>query len=471
MNEPNAGGVDAIVAKMRSEKMSDLCIKTFLHYYERLLQGETGQISGREILPLTEVPDLEQLPDLNAEGKKALSRTVVLKLNGGLGTSMGLEKAKSLLPAKQGLSFLEILVRQVLFLRGHEAAAIPLLFMNSFNTDADTLQVLNRFPELAAGQKGLPLTFLQNRVPKIDQQSLKPAAWPQDPALEWCPPGHGDLYTALVQTGLLADMLARDCEYLFVSNADNLGATLDLNLLGYFAQSGAAFMMEAADRTEADKKGGHAARSRDGRLLLREIAQCPPEELEDFQDTRKYAYFNTNSLWIRLSALSRMMEALGNILDLPLIKNAKTVDPKDERSPKVYQLETAMGAAISLFDTAQVVRVPRTRFAPVKTTDDLLALWSDLFLLTESGAVVPNPARRLGTINVKLDPRYYKKIDDFRKRFPAGAPSLLECARVAVSGDFRFGSNVVLKGDVSLTNPGEGQKEIADGAVLAAESA
>jgi len=457
--------VAAIEVKMQAAGLSGLCIRNFLNYYGRLMKGESGLVSGREIEAVSDAPDFECLPDLSKPGRAARPRTVVLKLNGGLGTSMGLDKAKSLLPAKDGLSFLEIIVKQILFLRRQESAALPLLFMNSFSTDDDTREVLSRFPELQEGQKGLALTFLQNRVPKIDQETLLPASWPADPALEWCPPGHGDLYTALVQTGLLDGMLSQGCEYLFVSNADNLGAPLDLNLLGYFAESGAAFMMDTADRTEADKKGGHVA-LRQGRLLLREIAQCPPGEVDDFQDIRKFKYFNTNSLWIRLSKLKETIAERDGILDLPLIKNAKTVDPKVESSPKVFQLETAMGAAISLFDSAQIIRVPRTRFAPVKTTEDLLGLWSDIYVLSESGAVIPNVRRRLGTISIKLDPRYYKKIDDFRSRFPAGPPSLLECARLQVRGDHRFGKGVMLKGDVTLENERAEQAFVEDGRLL-----
>ncbi|CAE7742840.1 UGP1, partial [Symbiodinium pilosum] len=170
---------------------------------------------------------------------------------------------------------------------------------------------------------------------------------------------------------------------MFVSNSDNLGATMDLRLLTYFADSGAPFLMEVAARTDADKKGGHLAVMKSGGgLTLRESAQCPKEDEGAFQDVSKYTYFNTNNLWVHLGKLHELFEKNGGALPLPVMKNDKTVDPRDKKSTKVIQLETAMGAAISCFEGAQAIKIPRTRFAPVKKTDDLFALRSDAYTLT-----------------------------------------------------------------------------------------
>ena len=461
-----SNGLALIEQKMRAAGLSDLCIKIFKHYYKKLAEGESGMIPEDSIEPLVEAPDLEKLGDRRKQGVRAMPRAVIIKLNGGLGTSMGLSEAKSLLPAKNGMSFLEIIARQALFLRKKHEVSLPLIFMNSFNTEQDTLEELGKLPELAGGQPDIGLSFVQNRVPKILQENLLPAEWPAAPVLEWCPPGHGDIYTALVQSGLLDRLIASGLEYAFISNADNLGAFFDLNLLGYFAESRAPFLMEVADRTEADKKGGHVARAMDGRLLLRESAQCPPEQISEFQNVDKHRYFNTNSIWIRLSALQSLIDSQQGILDLPLIRNSKTIDPADEGSPRVYHLESAMGAAISVFEDAEVIRVPRSRFIPIKTTNDLIALWSDIFLMNESFQLVKNTARRHGTIVVRLDPLYYKNIQDFNDRFPKGAPSLVDCTRLMVDGDFRFGENVILRGEVALENESSGQKLIPDGVVV-----
>ena len=450
-------------ARMRAAGLQPLNITAFRHYYGELLRGNTGLIPEASLEPVADLPDAEALDGYAASGRAAMRRVVVLKLNGGLGTSMGLDRAKSLLPVKDGHSFLDIIARQVLSARARYGCAMPLLLMNSFNTRDDSLAALARFPEL---QGPLPLDFMQNVIPKVLQENLAPAEWPADPDLEWCPPGHGDLYTALVTSGVFDALVANGFEYLFVSNADNLGAVIDEQILGYVAENEIPFLMEVADRTEADKKGGHLARLQSGQLTLRESAQAPDEEQDIFQDIERHRYFNTNNIWLRVSALRDLFAHTGEIVPLPMIRNAKTLDPKDSASPGVYQLETAMGAAIAVIPGAQAVRVPRKRFAPVKLTSDLLALWSDLYVLTPAWNVELNPARELGPITIQLDPRYFKLIDDLEARVPDGAPSLLHCERLAVRGDVRFERDIRITGDVVIDNPGPGQLVIAAGSHL-----
>ena len=206
---------------------------------------------------------------------------------------------------------------------------------------------------------------------------------PADREKEWCPPGHGDIYTALVTSNMLELLLSEGYEYAFVSNSDNLGAELDLQILGYFAANRVPFLMEVADRTPADRKGGHLAQRPDGQLILRESAQCPPDEEAEFQDIKRYRYFNTNNLWINLRSLEHRLEEHQGVMPLPLIRNEKPVDPPNPETPRVYQLETAMGAAIAVFEGAQAMRVPRSRFAPVKKNSDLLVIMSDAYRLGE----------------------------------------------------------------------------------------
>lgn len=224
--------------------------------------------------------------------------------------------------------------------------------------------------------------------------------------------------------------------------------------------------MEVADRTEADSKGGHLARLKNGRLTLREIAQCPEDEVEEFQDIHVYRYFNTNTIWVNLLALKALLEAHHNVIHLPMIRNPKTVDPKDDSTPRVYQLETAMGSAISIFEEATAIRVPRTRFTPVKKCQDLLALWSDYYVFTEDYYVTKNPRRSLGTLVIKLDNKYYKKIDQIKTRFPHGAPSLIDCVSLEVYGDVVFGNLVVVRDKVLIANRTDNQVTIRDGSVI-----
>lgn len=446
--------------KMRVAKLPELMVHSFLYYYKQLLAGETGFISSQAAGPVDSIPSAEMLQAYRSAGEAVLDKTVILKLNGGLGTSMGMHGPKSLLQVKNGLTFLDVIVRQTLHLRQTFGARLPLLFMNSFHTQAATQAALNRYRDLT---QDVPFGFLQHKEPKIDKETLMPASWPISPEKEWCPPGHGDLYPAIVSSGVLEKLSAAGYEYIFVSNSDNLGATLDLGILGYVAQESTPFLMEVTDRTLADRKGGHLARRQDGQLILREIAQCPPDELELFQDIERYRYFNTNSLWIHLPTLKRVVEKRNGILGLPLIRNEKPVDPTDNASPRVYQLETAMGSAIAVFEGAQAMRVSRERFVPVKKNNDLLLLRSDVYELNDQYELVqtvePLPL-------VDLDMRYYQLLDELEARFPHGAPSLKQCSHLEVVGDVHFGKNVVVKGDAKVINDDQEALYIGDQAVV-----
>ena len=406
--------MSAAVDKMRAEGLPETAIETFAHYEQQLRAGDQGLIRESEIEPLTDLPDASELPE--AEGP-ALDEVVVLKLNGGLGTSMGMTRPKSLIEVKHGHSFLDVIVRQVLHLRERHGARVPLLLMNSFATRDDTLAALERYPELPVDD--LPLDFLQGKVPKLRADNLEPIEWPADPALEWAPPGHGDVYTSLAASGMLEELLGRGYRYLFLSNSDNLGAELDPRILSWFVSERLPFLSESTDRTESDRKGGHLARRRaDGGLLLRETAQTAEEDLAAFEDIQRHRFFNCNNIWVDLRVLKQALEERNGVLGLPMIVNRKTVDPTDPSSPEVLQLETAMGAAIGVFEGAAALRVPRTRFAPVKTTNQLLVVRSDAYQLGEDWTV--RPAADPIPV-VVLDAEYYKLLRDFEERFPLGS--------------------------------------------------
>jgi UTP--glucose-1-phosphate uridylyltransferase len=448
--------VSAATDKMRAEGLPEVAIGTFEHYERLLRAGDTGVLPEAELEPLTEVPRADDLPEPDPD---SLARAVVLKLNGGLGTSMGMTKAKSLLEVKDGHSFLDVIVRQVLHLRERHGAPIPLLLMNSFATRDDTLAALERYPDLKID--GLPLDFVQGKVPKLLAESFEPVTWEADPSLEWAPPGHGDVFTSLATSGMLDTLLERGYEYLFLSNSDNLGAALEPRILAWFAREELPFLSEVVDRTEADRKGGHLARRRGGGgLVLRETAQVPEEDREAFEDTERHRFFNANNIWVNLRALRSTLDERDGVLGLPMIVNRKTVDPADPSSPEVVQLETAMGAAIGVFEGAAAVHVPRARFAPVKTTSHLLVVRSDAYELAEDWTVRLAAGRDAAPI-VELSDEF-KLLRDFESRFPAGPPSLVEAERLEVDGDVRFGRDVVVRGRVRVAGPAE----IPDGAVL-----
>ena len=456
----------AALEKMRAEGVADIAVDTFAHYLQRLRAGDSGVLAESEIEPVAELPDADELPDDEDGARAALDRTVVIKLNGGLGTSMGMTAPKSLLEVKNGLTFLDITVRQILDLRARTGATLPLVLMNSFATRDASLEALKPYDDLRVA--GVPADFLQSKVPKLDAESLEPASWPGNPALEWAPPGHGDLYPSLQGSGMLGALLDAGYEYAFVANVDNLGAVMEPRILAWFARERIPFLMEVADRTAADRKGGHLAQRADGvGLVLREVAQTPAEDLDAFQDTGRHRFFNTNTLWIDLRALADVLDERDGVLGLPMIVNRKTVDPADPGSPAVLQLETAMGAAIDVFDGARAIRVPRTRFAPVKTTNDLLALRSDAYVLHDDGRIALAPERDGdGAPLVELDPEHFKLVGDFDARFAAGAPSLVGCEQLTVKGDVSFGAGVVVRGTVTVDAGDDGPLRIEDGAVL-----
>ena len=457
----------AAVAKLEASGAGEAAVATFAEQVARVVAGERGMLAEADLEPVASLPDADDLPPVDPERAAELLRgAVVLKLNGGLGTSMGLAGPKSLLEVRPGTTFLDLLAAQVLHLREQTGARLPLVLMDSERTRPGSLERLAAAGIDDDGQD-VPRDFLQGKVPKLRADDLEPADWPDDPALEWAPPGHGDLYPSLVGSGMLAALREAGYRHVFVSNVDNLGATLDPALLAWFADSGAPFAMEVADRTPADRKGGHLARRRDGSgLVLRELAQTPDEDSGHFQDVERHRYFNTNNLWLDLDALDAALREADGALALPLILNRKTVDPRDKGSTAVLQLETAMGAAIDVWEGAEAIRVPRRRMAPVKTTDDLLALRSDAYVRTEDSRLELAPERGGRPPEVRLDGDHYKVVDDFEARFAAGAPSLVGCDGLEVVGDVAFGADVVVRGRVRVGQEGEGQRRIADGTVL-----
>jgi len=455
-NPDAAKHVPSIIDKMERENLPAVVIDSFIYYYNKVISGETGIIRDNEIecLRANEIDDINDLLEYYDAGKKVIKNSIRIVLNGGLGTSMGLRKAKSLIEVRNGKSFLEIIVKQA------ERSNVRLALMNSFKTHEDTAEALRKM-KLPV----LPVLFLQHKYPKILREGFGPAVWPENSELEWNPPGHGEIFTALHTSGILDMLLAEGITYAFISNADNLGATLDESILGYFAEIGFPFLMEVAERTPSDLKGGHLARHKNGRLILREAAQCPVNELDAFKDTSCYRFFNTNNIWINLCYLKDLIEKEGTV-HLPLILNPKTLDPRDDNSPRIYHIETAMGAAISLFDGATVVRVPRSRFFPVKKCNDLLALRSDCYIVTEKENLIINPERKYKTLRINLDPDYFGKIDQLNARFKEGAVSLIECESLTVIGDVYFEKNVKITGNVVITNRGRSRAVIKKGSVI-----
>ena len=449
--------LQSFIIKMEKEGLPQALIDTFAYYYKKVVAGETGLVFDKDIKPLNadEIESADNVGQYADAGKKVLKNAVMIILNGGLGTTMGLTKPKSIIRVKNGKSFLEIILKQA------QANNVILSLMNSFSTHQDTLSALSRI-----NPRSVPAMFIQHKFPKILSKGLGPADWSKDRDLEWNPPGHGDVYTALYTSKTLQHLLDKGIIYAFIANSDNLGATMDTSLLGYFAENRFPFMMEVAERTPSDLKGGHIARYKTGNLILREAAQCPKDELDAFRDISKYRYFNTNNIWINLHFLLDLINKFGTIR-LPMILNPKTLDPVDASTPEVYQVETAMGSAILLFEGARAIRVPRSRFFPVKNCNDLLAVRSDCYILSKEQALILNPERKLDEIKISLDPEYYGNRDLLNERFLIdGVPSLVDCESLTIKGDVCFEKDVIIKGKVMIMNTGKSQAVIQKGTVI-----
>ncbi|MCL2064267.1 MAG: UTP--glucose-1-phosphate uridylyltransferase [Candidatus Cloacimonetes bacterium] len=440
--------LEQFTKKMNVSGINHETIQVFSHYYNQFINGEKGKLGKNNII----LPNPEQVIDYEGLQQDVklypkdmditsnLRKLAIIKLNGGLGTSMGLSKAKSLLPVKDDDTFLDIIVKQTLKMREKFQIELPLIFMNSFNTSEDTIDFLKKYPEMKIS--GLPLEFIQNMFPKVRKDNFQPLESSIE-TMNWNPPGHGDIYNALSSSGLLQNLINKGFEYIFVSNSDNLGAVVDPKILTMMIEKKIDFAMEVCNRTEMDKKGGHLASTLDGKLVLREVAQCPDEEIEEFQNVEIYKYFNTNNLWINLQALQKKMIENDGVLPLPLILNEKKVD-----NTSIYQFETAMGAAISVFNNSKAFCVPRNRFLPVKKNQDLLLLWSDSYMLNKDYCLVKKEGAK-NTI-LELDNDFYGNIEQLKTACEEGIPSLYDCDTLKIKGFVKFHKDQVFKGEVEL---------------------
>jgi len=425
------------------ETETNAAIDAFKHKFAALFSGVSTMMPECSLAPVSPLPDFEKL---NITAKpELLSRTVVLKLNGGLGA---LERSISLVPVAGPHTVLDLIAKQVEWMKiEHKQPNLQFLLMNASSTSEDTKALLGKYPILGTGSD---LEFAQNKAPKVSSSDFLPMDWPANRDHEWCPSGLGDLFSSMLGSGTLDKLLGKGMKYMFVSSADNLGAAVDLKLLTYFVDSGAPFMMEVAARTDGDKKRGHLAMiKKTGGMTLREAAQCSKEDESAFQDISKYSYFNTNNLWIDLGKLKALFEKHEGILLAPVMVSEKTVDPRDKDSLKVTHLETTPGGAISCFEGAIAVLTSRRRFVPVENCDDLFALRSDAYVLARDSRIELAPERNGVAPLVKLDERY-KLVDEMDALIPNGAPSLKECKSLRIEGPMEFAAGVVIKGDVTI---------------------
>ncbi|CAK9143451.1 unnamed protein product [Ilex paraguariensis] len=430
----------------------------FINLVARYLSGEAQHVEWSKIQTPTDkvvVPydNLAPLPHDPEETKKLLNKLVVLKLNGGLGTTMGCTGPKSVIEVRNGLTFLDLIVIQIEALNATFGCNVPLLLMNSFNTHDDTQKIVEKY-----AKSNIEIhTFNQSQYPRLVVEDFMPLPCKGNAGKDgWYPPGHGDVFPSLMNSGKLDALLSQGKEYVFIANSDNLGAVVDLKILNHLIQNKNEYCMEVTPKTLADVKGGTLI-SYEGKVQLLEIAQVPDEHVNEFKSIEKFKIFNTNNLWVNLKAIKKLVQA--DALKMEIIPNPKEVD-----GIKVLQLETAAGAAIKFFDNAIGINVPRSRFLPVKATSDLLLVESDLYTLSD-GFVSRNEARaNPANPSIELGPEF-KKVGNFLSRFKS-IPSIIELDSLKVTGDVWFGSDIILKGKVTIAAKPGVKLEIPDGTVL-----
>ncbi|KAH7731372.1 UDP-glucose pyrophosphorylase 2-like isoform 2 [Aphelenchoides avenae] len=431
----------------------------FKNLFARFLRAKS-HIDWEKIEPLPEGA-IAPYAELDRPEKEALgallNKLVVVKLNGGLGTSMGCKGPKSVISVRNDLTFLDLTMQQIQHLNRTFNVSVPLVLMNSFNTDEDTLKLLKKYSNVRVEVH----SFCQSRYPRINKETLMPVARSlENGDLDaWYPPGHGNFYESFYNSGLLDKFIKDGKQYLFLSNIDNLGATVDPGILDYIANNPKQpeLVMEVTDKTRADVKGGTLIQYEKGMMLL-EIAQVPKDYVEEFKSVSKFRIFNTNSLWAKLDAVKRVVEK--NELGMEVIVNPKHLD----RGVDVIQLETAAGAAIKNFKGACGINVPRSRFLPVKKSQDLLLLMSNLYDI-ENGALTLSSLRSFPTTPLVKLGSSFDKVNDFLKRFQ-GIPDLLELDHLTVSGDVWFGKDVTLKGTVIIIANHGDRIDIPPGTIL-----
>jgi len=361
------------------------------------------------------------------------SRLVIGKLNGGLGTSMGCAGPKSLIKVRGEKTFLDLIVEQIRELNAMWGSNIPLLLMNSFYTDKEIRDFVDSCD--------LPIiSFRQNMFPRLKAESLLPLNPEEWADQAWYPPGHGDFYSCIEQQGILRRLIEDGKDILFISNADNLGAVADSKILNHMIVKEIPFLIEVTPKTPADVKGG-TLYEQNGKLKLLEIAQVPDEHIDEFCSQEKFSVFNTNNIWINLKALEERLKE--GPLNLNVIVNPKSIQGKP-----VVQLETAIGSALDCFEGAVGLCVSRDRFMPVKKTEDLLLVQSNLFNLV-NGRLVRNEERKsLHLPEIKFG-KPFDRVEEFQKCFPV-IPDLLELEQLEMAGKVNFEGRAFLKGKVKL---------------------
>ena len=299
-----------------------------------------------------------------------LKQTVVCRLNGGLGTTLGSSLPKFSIPVKNKKTFLDLVAEQLQSLQKRYKTEIPFLLMNSFYTHQATSETIKKYKDLKI------YSFQQNCYPRLAPNNLKnkpflPLDSKEFGTQAYYPPGHGDFYTNFQKSGLLEMFIQQGKKYLLVSNIDNLGGTLDVKILNFIQQQSCPFLIEAVLKNQQDTKGGCLLFNKSSKRIKLleniELEMMPAPTLQSLKE--HLTLFNTNNLWINLLALQKNLKKKSWQLDL--VKNWKKITSPKGQTKDVLQLENTIASAVSNFKEAKIIQVHRSRFIPVKNKKDL----------------------------------------------------------------------------------------------------
>ena len=318
-------------------------------YYELYKNYKTDFFIS-EVEPILDFTNYNTLDNIDNDliNKDVLNKLAIVKLNGGLGTTMKCNKAKACLEVIDNKTFLDIFISQVIFVNKKFSSNIPIVLMNSEYTETDTQVILDKYKDqidiYCFNQQFIYRYYeedLDNDVIKLHETRY--------------PPGTGNFYESLYNSKVYELLKERGIEYLFISNIDNLYAKFDNKIYNYVYENKIPFLMEVCKRTETDKKGGTPVLWKNRYHLL---AQVSSVDYDEFTNINKFPYFNTNNFWIRLDEIK-------NDFDLYIISNKKTIN-----NEKLIQLESVIGSAYSVINNSKIIEINRNRFFPVKTQDD-----------------------------------------------------------------------------------------------------
>jgi len=335
---------------------------TFDDLYTKFFINKNGVVWDY-VIPITE-KYLVPYDDMNVVGydkaRELLSKLCVVKLAGGLGTTMGCKYPKFMMKVNESDSFLDIVVGQIKQLQHKYNVKIPLLLMTSFHTHLYAEKLCEQYSGIEI------ILFKQHCYPRIFYDTHYHLTNKYEGNKCYYPPGHGDIYYVMKESGVLDNMIGRGKQYMFVSNIDNLRATVDTVILKHIVNNNIDFGMEVVTKTDKDVKGGTLIHYNNTIKLL-EVAEVPDEHIDEFKSIDKFTVFNTNNIWMNLDKVKQLVD--DDMINSEVICNVKVVD-----GDKIIQLETAMGAAMQFFDNAIGIHVDRSRFMPVKTMEHLKML-------------------------------------------------------------------------------------------------